>query len=106
MKGSSLKNFIVILTTIAIILLSYVVVRSEMKRNTREKIFKQDSLNVRLNRIEAKLVKIQELTAQDRIVRYAQDSLGLIRPKTNPEIIIVSKDQVYQIEKILNEKYD
>lgn len=106
MKGSSLKNFIAILTTVAIILLSYVVVRSEMKRNTREKIFKQDSLNVKLNRIEAKLVKIQELTAQERIVRFAQDSLGLIRPETNLEVINVSKDRVNQIEKILNEKYD
>jgi hypothetical protein len=83
-----------------------VVVRSEIKRNTREKIFKQDSLNVKLNRIEAKQVKIQELTSLDRIVRFAADSLGLIRPEKNLEIIQVSKNQIGQIEKILKEKYE
>jgi cell division protein FtsL len=106
MKGSSLKSFIGIVTTVALILLSYVVVRSEIKRNTREKIFKQDSLNVKLNRIEAKQVKIQELTSLDRIVRFAADSLGLIRPEKNLEIIQVSKNQIGQIEKILKEKYE
>lgn len=94
------------MATVALILLSYVVVRSEIKKNTREKIFKQDSLNVKLNRIEAKQVKIQELTSLDRIVRFAADSLGLIRPEKNLEIIQVSKNQIGQIEKILKEKYE
>lgn len=109
MKGSSLKNFIAIVAivaTVALILLSYVVVRSEIKRITRDRITKQEMLNERLNRIETMMVEIQKLTAEDRIVKIAADSLGLIRPVENLELISVSKDQIKQIEKLLNEKYD
>mgnify|MGYP001580923599 FL=1 len=63
-------------------------------------------LNERLNRIEAKLVEIQKLTAEERIVKMAQDSLGLIRPEENLEIIPVSKDQIVQMEKLLKVKYE
>ena len=106
MKGSSLKNFIVIVTVVSMVLLSYVVVRSEIKRITREKIMKHDMLNGRLNRIEAKLVEIQKLAAEERIVKIAQDSLGLIRPEENLEIIPVSKDQIVQIEELMKIKYE
>lgn len=106
MKGSSLKNFIVIVASVSLVLLSYVVVRSEIKRITREKIMKHDLLNERLNRIETKLVEIQKLTAEERIVKMAQDSLGLIRPEENLEIISVSKDQIVQMEKLLKVKYE
>jgi len=61
MKGSSLKNFIVIVAAISMILLTYVVVRSEIKRFTKEKILKLDMVNERFNRIESKLVEIQNL---------------------------------------------
>lgn len=106
MKGSSLKNFIVIVASISIVLLSYVVVRAEIKRITREKIMKLDMINERVNRIETKLVEIQKLTAEDKIVKLALDSLGLIRPKEKLEIITVSKDQIAQMEKLLKVKYE
>ena len=106
MKGSSLKNFIVIVAAISMILLTYVVVRSEIKRFTREKILKLDMVNERLNRIESKLVEIQKLTSEDRVVKIAGDSLGLVRPKEKLEIISISRDQVSQMEKLLNSKYE
>ena len=106
MKGSSLKSFIVIVASISMILLSYVVMRSEIKRMTREKIMKHDMLNGKLNRIEAKLVEIQKLTAEERIVKIALDSLGLIRPVENLEMISVSKDQIMQMENFLKVKYE
>lgn len=105
-KGSSLKSFIVIITAVAILLFTYVASVTEIKRMNRQKISKQDSLNVKLNLVEGKMVEIQKWTAEDRIVVYAQDSIGLIRPSDNLETISVSKDQVKQIEKLLNQKYD
>ena len=106
MKGSSLKSFIVIVASVSLILLSYVMLRSEIKRITLEKIMKHDILNGKLNRIESKLVEIQQLTAEDRIVEMAKDSLGLIRPEENLEIITISKEQTVQIEKLLKIKYE
>ena len=105
-KGSSLKGFIVIISTAAILLFTYVASVTEIKRMNRLKISKQDSLNVKLNLAEGKMVEIQQWTAEDRIVVYAQDSIGLIRPSDNLETISVSKDQIKQVEKLLNQKYD
>ncbi|TSA27647.1 MAG: hypothetical protein D4R68_05170 [Ignavibacteriales bacterium] len=105
-KGSSLKSFIEIITAVAILLFTYVASVTEIKRMNRQKISKQDSLNVKLNLVEGKMVEIQKWTAEDRIVVYAQDSIGLIRPSDNLETISVSKDQIKQIEKLLNQKYD
>ena len=105
-KGSSLKSFIVIITAVAILLFTYVATVTEIKRMNRLKISKQDSLNVKLNLAEGKMVEIQKWTAEDRIVVYAQDSIGLIRPSDNLETISVSKDQIKQVEKLLNQKYD
>jgi hypothetical protein len=106
MKGSSLKSFIAIVFIVSSMLLGYVIVRSEIKRINREKITKQEMLNERYKRIEAMLVDVQKLTSEDVIVKMAQDSLGLMRPTENPEVISVSKDQIKEIEKLLNNKYD
>jgi len=39
-------------------------------------------------------------------VKIAGDSLGLVRPKEKLEIISISRDQVSQMEKLLNSKYE
>ena len=105
-KGSSLKSFIVVITAIAILLFTYVATVTEIKRMNRLKISKQDSLSVKLNLVEGKMVEIQKWTAEDRISVFAQDSIGLIRPTDNLETISISKDQIKQVEKLLSQKYD
>ncbi len=106
MKIFSLKSFIPITVSIAVLLFLYVAVITEIKNMNKVRLNKIEKLNEEQNRIEAKMVEIQKLTAEDRIVKIAQDSLGLIRPKENLETIRVSKDQIQQIEKLVNEKYD
>jgi len=106
MKGSSLTRFIMLVIAAALILFSYVVFLSEIKRINNEKLLRQEVLNERINRIEMKTVEVQKLMSEDRIVRFAQDSLGLNRPSNNLEIISVSKEQVNHILKVINEKYD
>lgn len=106
MKGSSLKSFIAIIVAVAILIFTYVVTLTEIKRINKEKIYKQQVLNERKNRIEAKVVEIQKLTSEDRIVKYAQDSLYMVRPNDNLDVIRVSKEQIKQIEKLVNNKYD
>lgn len=105
-KGSSLKNFILTVLAVTAVLLIYVASITEIKNMNRQKIIKQDSLKVKLNLIELKTVEIQKLTAEENIVKFAQDSLGLIRPNENLETISASKNQINQIEKLLSQKYD
>lgn len=90
----------------ALILFSYVVLLSEIKRMNRDKITKQEALNERINRVEMKMVDVQKLMSEDRIVKFAQDSLRFMRPVDNLETITISKEQVNQILKTINEKYD
>ena len=90
----------------ALILFSYVVLLSEIKRMNRDKITKQEVLNERINRVEMKMVDVQKLMSEDRIVKFAQDSLRFMRPVDNLETITISKEQVNQILKTINEKYD
>lgn len=104
--GTKLSRFIYVVVAFAFFLFSYVVLLSEIKRINRDKISRQEALNERINRVEAKMVEIQKLTSENRIVKLAQDSLGLIRPNENLETITVSKEQLNQIQKLINEKYD
>ncbi|MBI3123666.1 MAG: hypothetical protein HYZ10_04620 [Ignavibacteriales bacterium] len=106
MNFSKLTSFIILVIAAALILFSYVVLLSEIKRMNRDKITKQEALNERINRVEMKMVDVQKLMSEDRIVRFAQDSLRFIRPVDNLETITISKEQVNQILKMINEKYD
>jgi cell division protein FtsL len=106
MKGASLKIFIVIIVGLAISIFAYVAVLNEIKNLNKEKLNKTEVLKEKQNRIEALNVEIQKLTAEDRIVTFAIDSLRMNRPKEILESIFVSKEQIKQIEKILQEKYD
>lgn len=105
-KKSSLKSFIIIVLSAAAILFAYVATLTEIKNLNKEHLNKKEILNERQNRIESKMVEIQKLTAEDRIVKIAIDSLNMIRPKDNLESIKVNKDQINQIEKLVNKKYD
>ena len=106
MKIFSLKSFVPITVSIAVALFVYVAVVTEIKNMNKDRLNKIEKLNEEHNRVEAKMVEIQKLTAEDRIVKIARDSLGLIRPKENLETIQVSKEQIKEIEKLVNEKYD
>lgn len=106
MKGSSIKIFISIVIAAATIVFIYVAVLSEIKNMNKERLNKIESLNERQNRTQALMVEIQKLSAEDRIVKYAIDNLKMKRPVDNLESINVSREQIQQIEKILNNKYD
>lgn len=106
MKGTPLKKFIIIVVGIAALLFLYVAILTEIKNLNKERLNKIEALNERHNRIEMKIVEIQKLTAEDRIVKFAVDSLKMIRPQENLETIRVSKEQINQIERLVNEKYD
>jgi cell division protein FtsL len=106
MKGSSIKIFIIIVIAAATIVFIYVAILSEIKNMNKERLNKIESLNERQNRTQALMVEIQKLSAEDRIVKYAIENLKMKRPVDNLESINVSREQIQQIEKILNNKYD
>lgn len=106
MKTTSLRIFIVLIVLAALTVFIYVAIVNEIKNLNKEKLNKSEILISKQNRIESLNVEIQKLTSEDRIVKYAIDSLKMNRPKEILESIIVSKEQINQIKKLLKEKYD
>jgi len=106
MKFVSLKSFIMITIAAASLLFIYVAVITEIKNMNKDKINKIEKMNEKMNQIELANVEVQRLTAEERIVKIAHDSLGLVRPNESFEVLQISKEQINQVEKFVNEKYD
>ena len=106
MKNFDLKATIGIVFLIAMIMFVYVMIFSEIKNLNLEKLRKTELLNERKNKIELTKVERQKLMNEDRIVKIASDSLGLIIAPEQYETINVSKNQIKQIQSIVDEKYE
>ena len=106
MKTSSLKILVFIIIAAALILFSYVVMVTEIKRMQKEKLNMQLVLNERQNRTQVKMVEVQQLSSEDRIVKLAGDVSGLVRAGKEMEYITISKEQIKKIELIVKRKYE
>lgn len=104
-KNKFLKNFISFFVFTVVVLFVYVILLTEIKSMVRTRVTKQDELNEKKNRIEMMQIEVQKLTAQERIIPIAQDTLGLDKPGLNIDSLTVDKKQLdYLINKI-NGKY-
>lgn len=106
MKGSSLKILVVVILAAALILFAYVVMVTEIKRMQKEKLNMQLTLSERQNRTQVKMVEVQQLSSEDRIVKLAGDLSGLVRAGKEMEYMTIQKDQIKKIELIVKRKYD
>jgi cell division protein FtsL len=104
-KNKFLKNFITVFVFTVIVLFVYVILLTEIKSMVRARVTKQDELTEKKNKIEMMQIEVQKLTAQERIIPMAQDTLGLDKPGLNIDSLTVDKKQLdYLINKI-NGKY-
>jgi cell division protein FtsL len=104
-KNKFLKNFISFFVFTVVVLFVYVILLTEIKSMVRTRVTKQEELNEKKNRIEMMQIEVQKLTAQERIIPIAQDTLGLDKPGLNIDSLTVDKKQLdYLINKI-NGKY-
>ena len=91
---------------IAMVFFSYLFMVGNIKVLNKNISRTSESLKEMHNRVEAKLIDIQKLSSEERIVKIASDSLGLIRAVEPFEIITVSPAQIQRIEKILSSKHE
>ncbi len=106
MKNLGLKKIITFILFVSVVLFIYVMVLSEIKNLNLEKLKKTELLAERKNKIELTKVEKQKLMTEERIVKIAADSLGLIKAAEQFETINVSKNQIKGIQNIVNEKYE
>ncbi len=79
---------------------------TEIGRLGKSKILLMQKLNARENLLEDSKANLQKYLSEERIVKFAKDSLGLVKPESSIDVIKVSKKQVIQINKIVNKKYE
>ncbi len=104
-KSNFFKKFVIFFGFTVIMLFVYVILLTEIKSMVRTKITKQDELVEKKNKIEMNQIEIQKLTAGERIIPIAQDTLGLKRPGLDIDSLSFDKKQLdYLINKI-NGKY-
>jgi cell division protein FtsL len=106
-KSSSIASLFIyfIFPTIAVVFL-LLILQTEIKFLYKEIDSKEKNLEVLQNIVEGKLVEVQKLSTEDRIVGIAKNKLGMVRIKNSVENIFISKLKVNQIKRIVDSKYE
>jgi cell division protein FtsL len=96
-----LLTLVVLIFSIFIYLFSV----SEIKAMNKQKNLLVERLNERTNKLETRTVEVQRLSSENRIVKMAKE-LGLIRSTKQYEILYIDSDQINQVNRIVNSKYE
>lgn len=106
-KRNSFAGRLIAITVIIITaLFVYLFTLNEIKALKKEKDLLENKLSERVNKLEAKLVEVQKLSSEDRISHLAKTELGLVHSSKPFEKIYIDKNEVEQIKKIVNGKYE
>ncbi|MBN1299737.1 MAG: hypothetical protein JW995_00850 [Melioribacteraceae bacterium] len=79
---------------------------NEIKRFNKEIDTLQSLLREKINQKELYTVEVQRLMSEDRIVKIASDSLGLVRSGTIYKSIFVDEAQLARVNEIVNRRYE
>ncbi|MBU0559073.1 MAG: hypothetical protein KJ799_06330 [Bacteroidetes bacterium] len=105
-KNSFLPNLIAGSAIIFFALLIYLLSLTEIKSLNKEKDLLEAKRAGQMNEVEMKLVEIQKLSAEDRIVTYAKENLGLIKSEKSFDVITIELSKIEKVERIINSKYE
>lgn len=94
------------LLPVVAVLFSFLFLKAEIKFLNKEIYNNEKKIEVLQNQLEEKLVDVQKLSAEERIVKIAKQKLSMVRINNSVENIFVSKLKIIQIQKIVDSKYD
>ncbi len=105
-KRSFSSSYFIIAASAICFVFAYLFLTAEIKGLSKSIVEKGQVLDQKNNRLDEVTVELQRHSSEERIVGIAKDSLGLIRSLKPVDIITVSKKQVFQINRLVNKKYD
>jgi cell division protein FtsL len=106
MKNKFLLKSLLIFAFVAIVLSAYIVSTLEIRKLTKAKVTMEDSLKLVSEKINDRLIEIQKLSAENRIVKMAVDSLKMEYNNEGMIEINLSKNKIKSLEKRLNSIYE
>lgn len=104
-KHKFLKNFLAFFGFTVIVLFFYVFLLTEIKSMVKAKVTKGEELAEKRNKIEMRQIEVQKLTAEERIIPMALDTIGLVKPGSNIDSLTVDSKQLEYLINKINGKY-
>lgn len=106
-KSNFVKNLVFLFALICLWIFPHLFLSSEIDLLKNQEQNLQTSLKALNDKIERMIERdLKSLQSEERIVRIAQDSLGLVRSLQPFDEVVIDGNRVKQIEKIVNEEYD
>jgi hypothetical protein len=106
MKNKFLIQLVVGFVFFAVILSIYIVSSLEIRKLTQQQVIMEDSLKLVSEKMNEKLIELQKLSSENRIVKIAIDSLKLEYNNEGLIEINISKNKVKSLEKRINSIYE
>ena len=94
-----------LLPSVAVVF-SSLFLKAEIKILSKEIYQKEKKIEILQNQLEGRLVDVQVLSAESRIVEIAKKRLGMVRINSAIENVFVNKLKVEQIKRIVDSKYE
>lgn len=104
-KNTFLSMLMFTLMVLIVSIFVYLFTINEIKAMNKKKNLLIEQLTDRTNKVETRLVEVQRLSSENRIVKMAKE-MGLIRSTKQYEIIYIDSDQITQVKRIVNSKYE
>lgn len=105
-KNTFLQILLLTLVVLIFSIFIYLFSVNEIKAMNKEKNSLVETLTERTNKLGTRIVEVQRLSSENRIVKIAKEELGLIRSTKQYEIIYIDSDQINQVNRIVNSKYE
>ena len=106
-KSNFVKNLVFLVALICLWIFPHLFLSSEIDLLKNQEQNLRISLKVLNDKIERLIENdLKPLQSEERIVRIASDSLGLVRSLKPFDEVVIDNNRVKQIEKIINEDYD
>lgn len=84
----------------------YLFTLNEIKLLNKEKDNLESLLSQKINKKEMLIVELQRISSEDRIVKIASESIGLVRSQEVYKTIYLDEKQVQRVTNIVNGKYE
>ena len=100
------KKFLLVIMLVLGTLFGHLILTAKIKVLNKQ----AEILNARLARtqdeLDAKIVLLQKLSSEERIVKIARQKLGLVRANKPFEKIYVNENKIKRLEKLVKAKYE
>ena len=94
------------MVTVTLFILGYVGIKLNCEELTRQKVLIRQELENIKNWKLSLSAKQQALTSEDKILPIAEEELGMTKPDQAPVVLIVDKNQIEKVSKIVKDKYE